>query len=52
MVNQRIINDLESLVDFYKNHFSKFIEIVTSTPDKQVKLGESFYYFSEDDNRN
>ena len=52
MVNEKILNDLESLIDFYKNHFSRFIEIVTSSQDKQFRIGESFYYLSEDENRN
>lgn len=52
MVNHQIANDIESLVDFYKNHFSTFIKIVTHSQDKRVKLGESFYLLSEDETRN
>lgn len=50
--NQRIIKDLASIIDFYENHFTKFIELISTSQDKKVQIGESYYYLSPDNYMN
>lgn len=46
--DEKIVKDLAFIIDFYENHFTKFIELVSTSQDKKVQIGESFYYLSQD----